>query len=90
MSETQTLIEINTKLGKQSDLIELLFKLPYCRIADVVDANIAKRQTAAAYLQSLAQAGVLAIQERGREELFLNYRLIALLKSESNGIENIL
>lgn len=90
MSETQTLLEINTKLGKQSDLIELLFKLPYCRIADVVDANIARRQTAAAYLQSLAQAGVLAIQERGREKLFLNYRLIALLKSESHGIEKIL
>lgn len=90
MSETQTLIQTNTKLGKQSDLIELLFKLPYCRIADVVDADIAKRQTAAVYLQSLADAGILSVQERGREKLFLNHRLIALLKSENNDIKEVI
>lgn len=87
MNETQILIQAHTKLGKQKDLIELLFKLPYCRIADIVKANIAKRQTAAVYLQSLAQAGILTTQERGREKLFLNHRLIALLKSESNDLE---
>jgi Fic family protein len=90
MSDTQILIQTHIKLGKQSDLVELLFKLPYCRIADVVDANIAKRQTAAVYLQSLADAGILSAQERGREKLFLNHRLIALLKSESNDLEDII
>jgi Fic family protein len=90
ISNTPLLIPTHTKLGKRSDLIELIFKLPYCRIADVVDADIAKRQTAAVYLQSLADAGILSIQERGREKLFLNHRLIALLKSESNDLENII
>jgi Fic family protein len=90
MDDAQNLIDINTKLGKQKDLIALLFKLPYCRIADVVEAGIAKRQTAAVYLQSLTQAGILNSQERGREKLFLNHRLIALLKSESNELEDII
>lgn len=89
MEDTQTLIDTHTKLGKQKDLIALLFKLPYCRIADVVEAGIAKRQTAAVYLQTLAQAGVLRSQERGREKLFLNHRLIALLKSESHALEEL-
>jgi Fic family protein len=90
MSDMQILIQTRTKLGKQTDLIGLLFKLPSCRIADVVEADIAKRQTAAVYLQSLADAGILSIQERGREKLFLNHRLIALLKSESNDLEEII
>ncbi len=90
MINTQILIQINTKLGKQKDLIELLFRLPYCRIADIVEADIAKRQTAAVYLQSLAHAGVLTTQDRGRDKLFLNHRLIALLKSESNDLEEII
>ena len=86
MNDTQILIQTHTKLGKQKDLIELMFRLPYCRIADIVEAGIAKRQTAAVYLQSLSQAGILTTQERGRDKLFLNHRLIALLKSESNEI----
>lgn len=90
MEDTQILIQTHTKLGKQKDLIELFFRLPYCRIADIVQADIAKRQTAAIYLQSLAQAGILSTQERGREKLFLNHRLIALLKSESNELEEII
>jgi len=36
-----------------------LFKQPYCRIANVVDAGLAKRQTASVYLKSLAEIGVL-------------------------------
>ena len=90
MEDTQILIQTHTKLGKQKDLIELLFRLPYSRIADIVEADIAKRQTAAVYLQSLSQAGILTTQERGRDKLFLNHRLIALLKSESNEPEEII
>jgi len=41
------------------ELVELLFKQPYCRIANVVDAGLAKRQTASVYLKSLAEIGVL-------------------------------
>ncbi len=90
MENTQHLISLNTELGNQKGLIELVFRLPYCRIADVVNADIAKRQTAAIYLQKLTHAGLLTEQVQGRENLYLNHRLIALLKSEANELEEII
>ena len=89
MTETHAEVQTTTKLGNQKGLIELLFRLPYCRIADVVDAQIAKRQTAAVYLQNLADIGVLTEISKGREKLYLNHRLIDLLKGDGDeGHEN--
>jgi Fic family protein len=88
MAQTHTQIQRDTKLGKQTDLVELIFRLPYCRVADVVQAQIAKRQTAAVYLQLLAKAGLLREKQQGREKLYLNHRLIELLKSEDNDLES--
>ena len=39
------------------ELIELLFVQPYCKIKQLVDAGIAKRQTAAEYLKELEKIG---------------------------------
>ena len=39
------------------DLIEVIFRHPYTKIQFLVDANIAKRQTASSYLQTLAGLG---------------------------------
>ena len=83
MTDTQEQIQRDTKLGNQKGLVELIFRLPYCRVADVVQARIAKRQTAAVYLQALAASGLLQSQAHGREKLYLNHRLITLLKSDS-------
>ncbi len=63
------------------ELIELLFRQPYCKIAFVVEAGIAKRQTAAAYLQALEDAGIITSETVGRERLFLNPALLELLKT---------
>ncbi len=60
------------------ELIELIFRKPYCRIADLVDAGIAKRQTASEYLQELERAGILAGEKAGREQV---YRNVALLRA---------
>lgn len=40
------------------ELVELTFTQPYCRIANLVDAGIAKRQTASVYLKELHAIGV--------------------------------
>lgn len=61
------------------ELLELVFVQPYCRIQNVVDAGIAKRQTAATYLRRLADAGFLREIRSGRDKLFLNIRLVDLL-----------
>lgn len=71
--------------GFSRDLLELIFVQPYCRIKNVVDAGIAKRQTAAVYLKQLVDAGVLEEVKVGREKLFINPRLMRLLTSEEPG-----
>jgi Fic family protein len=65
-------------------LIDLLFDQPYCRIADVVDAGIAERQTASRYLRMLVELGVLRDRRLGREKLFFHPKLLGLLTEEPN------
>ncbi len=66
------------------ELVELIFVQPYCRIANLVDADIAKRQTASVYLKQLCEAGVLEEVKAGREKLFIHPRLMRLLTQDSN------
>jgi cell filamentation protein, protein adenylyltransferase len=66
------------------ELVELLFKQPYCRIANVVEADIAKRQTASVYLKALADIGVLREINAGRESLFVHPKYIELLTGDEN------
>ena len=61
------------------ELIELLFYQPYTKIQFLVDAGLAKRQTAASYLKELERIGVLRSQKVGRENLYLNQALNDLL-----------
>lgn len=64
------------------ELAELIFVRPYCRITHVVDAGLAKRQTASVYLKQLADIGVLREHKVGREKIFLNPAFIDLLKRD--------
>jgi Fic family protein len=66
------------------ELIELIFELPYCRIQNLVSANIAKRQSASVYLKQLVEIGVLEESAVGREKLFIHPKLMQLLTQESN------
>lgn len=61
------------------DLIEVIFRHPYTKIQFLVDANIAKRQTASTYLQNLASLGVLRSSKQGREMYYINDALFAEL-----------
>lgn len=64
------------------ELAELVFVRPYCRIAHVVEAGLAKRQTASTYLQALVAIGILREHKMGREKIFLNLAFIDLLKRD--------
>ena len=59
-----------------------MFVRPYCRIAHVVEAGLAKRQTASTYLKQLTAIGILREHKLGRERIFLNPAFIELLKSD--------
>jgi Fic family protein len=66
------------------ELVDLIFNQPYCRIANVVECGLAKRQTASVYLKQLAEIGILKEIKVGREKLFLHPKLISLLRQENN------
>ena len=79
LDETAAAIRQSMPKSYSRELAELIFVHPYCRISDVVAANIAKRQTAAVYLNALAAQGVLEQFKAGRENLYINPPLLALL-----------
>ena len=66
------------------ELVEALFRQPYCRISNLVSADIAKRQTASVYLKQLCDIGVLREHKSGRETLFIHPKYIELLTGEEN------
>lgn len=79
----RTLADMKRKLpGKvySKELIELLFTQPYCKVEFVVNADIAKRQTAAEYLKEIENTGMLKSKKVGKEVLYLNLPLFELLK----------
>jgi Fic family protein len=84
--ESHTTDFVRNRLPKiySYELINLIFKLPYCRISDVIEAGIAKRQTASSYLKQLVEAGVLAEVDSGKEKLFVHPKLYDLLTTENN------
>jgi Fic family protein len=66
------------------ELVELIFEQPYCRIQNLTEKQIAKRETASRYLKQLAAIGVLEEKAVGREKLFIHPKLMRLLTRESN------
>ncbi len=66
------------------ELIDVIFAQPYCRISNLGEAGIAKRQTASVYLKELVDLGILRERKVGREKLFIHPRLISLLTTDSN------
>jgi Fic family protein len=66
------------------ELIEVVFAQPYCRIQNLVAADIVKRQAASEYLKKLSSIGVLQEEQSGRDKLFVQSKLLRLLAQESN------
>lgn len=54
------------------DLIEVLFRSPYCKIKFLEESGIAKRQTASVYLKELERIGVLRGVKKGRDIYYIN------------------
>lgn len=65
------------------ELIEAIFVQPYCRIGHLVDAGIAKRETASAQLKRLAALGILRETKSGRDKIFVFPQLMSVLAGET-------
>ena len=79
---------IRTSLPKihSHELVQVIFEQPYCRIGNLVNRDIAKRQTASTYLKQLCDIGVLNEIQVGKEKLFVHPKLIQLMTKDSNQI----
>ena len=61
------------------DLIEQIFRQPYCKIQFLERAGMGTRQTCSKYLRELERLGVLHGRKFGREIYFINVALFDLL-----------
>lgn len=68
------------------ELVDLIFDLPYCRIQNLVEKEIAGRQAASRYLKQLVEIGVLQERTVGREKLFIHPKLMHLLTRDDNTV----
>jgi Fic family protein len=84
MDATVAFVSTSSPKIYSRELIEVIFTQPYSRIADVVDAKLAVRQTASKYLKELAAKGVLQERQEGRENIYINVRFLDLLTSDNN------
>ena len=62
------------------DLLELLFKHPYTKIAFLVDELHITRKTATSYLRAIEGIGILKSVKVGRDVYFINTQLFDLLQ----------
>ena len=69
------------------ELLSVIFEQPYCRIGNLVERGIARRQTASDYLMRLADIGVLREVRAGKEKLFMRPKLARLMVGDENRVE---
>jgi Fic family protein len=75
--------EIKEKLPKvySKELVEILFRLPYTKRKFLIDAELGTPKTVGNYLMDLENAGFLISEKVGKEKLYLNHRLMAILET---------
>ncbi len=78
----KTITKVQTKSPKiyKKELVELLFEQPYSKIEFVVNKLNVERKAASRYLKELENIGILESQKVGRETLYINKKLINILK----------
>jgi len=64
----------------RQDMIDLIFRQPYCKIGFVVDAGIVSRGLASDYLRQLESLGLLSSVRKGRVVYYINEPLVDVLK----------
>lgn len=82
MGETRDHIQQALPKLYSHELVQLIFEQPYCRIGNLVERDIAKRQTASVYLKQLVEIGVLEARQAGKERLFINAPLMRLMRDD--------
>jgi len=81
---SQMTTEIQQKLPKiySKDLMEELFRLPYTKRNQLEKAGLGNLKTVGNYLKELEKQGFLKSEQVGKEKLYLNFRLLEVLKGK--------
>jgi Fic family protein len=87
MNLTANYVRENLPKIYSRELIELFFTQPYCRISNLVESGVAKRQTASVYLKELTTLGILREVKVGREKLFIHPQFLKLLTDEDHQVQ---
>ncbi|WP_299664629.1 hypothetical protein [uncultured Polaribacter sp.] len=76
-------IEIQKKIPRiySKDLMEELFRLPYTKRNQLEKAGLGNLKTVGNYLNELEKEGFLKSEQVGKEKLYLNFRLLEVLKN---------
>lgn len=74
--------EIQEKLPRiySKDLMEQLFRLPYTKRNQLEKVGLGNLKTVGNYLKDLEKEGFLKSEQVGKEKLYLNFRLLEVLK----------
>ncbi len=80
LNETIELVKEKAPKIYRKELIELLFEQPYSKIEYVVGKLHVERKAASRYLRNLEELGILKPQKIGRETIYINEKLIEILK----------
>ena len=79
MDEWATRVKTERRKIYSKDLIEIVFRHPYCKIRFLEKEKLATRQTASKYLQALVEMKLLRPVRVGREVYFINDPFLRLL-----------
>ena len=71
--------ETNPKVYTK-ELVEILFRLPYTKRQFLIDAKLGTPKTVGNYLMKLEKSGFLISEKVGKEKLYLNHKLMAILE----------
>lgn len=80
LTETIKTVQNNEPKIYRKELIELLFEQPYSKIDYVVDKLGVERKAASRYLKKMEEIGIIKSQKVGREIIYVNEKLIEILK----------
>ena len=80
LSETIEIAQNKEPKIYRKELIELLFEQPYSKIEYVVQKLNVERKAASRYLNRLEEIGIIISEKIGRENIYVNKKLIEILK----------
>ena len=80
LEHTLKKVKTEKKSPIPKEVIEIIYKQPYCKIGFIIKENIAQRKAAERYLKELERLGILKSEKIGKEVIYLNTVLYDILK----------